>query len=406
MGNSLANAQKEKSYIKILALLVCASFFTNMSANMYQSNFALYLTNLEFSSGTISLLVAMFPLSMMTMSLLAGRLSQKFQIKTLLFTAIFAMIITTLGYAITPSLGSGGTAITAVFFFVIRIMHGLANGLLNVVFMTIIAQAVPDTMMARGMGIFSMGTILAQALAPTIGIAISDAFGYQAMFFSALLPLAITLTLSMWIRKIPVVVAKTEKKRFSISNYVETSVLRVGIINFLITCGSATIQWYLVSLASEKGITGASTYFMVNSAVLVLTRVFGGKLLDKIRLKPVVIGASIALCIGLVMISLAPSLWVMLLAAVFCGGALGMVQPCLQAEAVRYVPLERRSIASSTFTVSSALAFTVGSFVSGLIAGKFGYANTFIIMCSPVVVAAVITLFAKTKKPAEVTPAN
>jgi MFS family permease len=263
--------------------------------------------------------------------------------------------------------------------------------------MAIIAQTIPDSKMASGMGIFSIGGILAQAAAPATGIALSDALGFEVMFLIALAPMIVALVFSFGIGSKPPVVqtGKTEAQKFSLHNYFEKSALFVTSINFLITCASATVMWYLVSLAAEKGISGVGLYFIVNSAALIIVRLVASKLLDKLNIKLVVLTGNVLLCGGVLLIFFAHSLWMILAAAALVGTASGIVAPSLQAESVKHTPIERRGVASSTYMVGASLAFSIGSFIAGNIAGAFGYANTFLIMCIPVVIATAIVIPSK-----------
>lgn len=77
----------------------------------------------------------------------------------------------------------------------IRVFQGAAAGLMTPLTMMIMFQVFPPDQRGRAMGIFSMGTVMAPALGPSIGGLVIDALGWRYIFFLELPLLFIAITL-------------------------------------------------------------------------------------------------------------------------------------------------------------------------------------------------------------------
>ena len=383
------------------ALLFLANFFNSFSTNMYQANFAQYLARNGFGVGAVSVVVATFPLAVLLMSFVAGRLTRRFDLKALLLVALALLLVIPLLYAFVPA--------DPAALFAIRLVHGAASGLTMVLFMAVLAQIVPTAQLASRMGIFGIGGVLGQAMSPFAGIAAAEAFGYQSMFLLALIPM--TLALAFTLFGVPSLPARPSLEeaapsRWDVHRWFERRALFAASSTFLLTCATSTVMWYLVSLADEKDIAGVSAYFLVQAGAVIAARLLSNRRLDRWNLKVVLVASDALMLAGMVLLFAAGNLATVLLAGVLLGAGSGTVQPSLQAEAVRHAPPERRGIASSTFMTGASSAFTVGSYVAGMVAGAVGFSTMFLLMGIPILLAAGLALARRPAKDAAPPPVS
>jgi MFS family permease len=87
----------------------------------------------------------------------------------------------------------------------------------------------------------------------------------------------------------------------------------------------------------------------------------------------------------MVLISVAHSLTVFLLAAVLFGIGNGGSQPALQTLCLKCVGFERRGASSGTYYMGMDIGNTVGPVLAGLLAASFGYGGAFMFMIVPIV---------------------
>lgn len=124
----------------------------------------------------------------------------------------------------------------------------------------------------------------------------------------------------------------------------------------------------------ELNIHSIWIYFVGYISIILLTRPFVGKIFDKKGHTVIIIPGSISIIIGIILLSYASSIPMLIMASLFYGLGYGAVQPSLQAWAVNRSPENRKGAANGTFLSSMDLAYTVGSILLGSIAGYKGYA--------------------------------
>ncbi len=90
--------------------------------------------------------------------------------------------------------GLGGLSSHYSLVLAMRVVEGLAAGVLQTIPGVIIMHAFARHEQGRAMGIFGFGTVLAPALGPSVGGVLVDGFGWRAVFFFVL-PFCITAAL-------------------------------------------------------------------------------------------------------------------------------------------------------------------------------------------------------------------
>ena len=129
--------------------------------------------------------------------------------------------------------------------------------------------------MGEGIGYLGLGMVIGSAVAPGIGVTISENFGMRMTFLmSAVLTVAALVILCLFHEEKK---ENKEKKKIVFSDILAVEALPYTIVAGSYSFINGIIASYLVMYADELGISGVSVYFTVCAAVLFIVRPFSGK---------------------------------------------------------------------------------------------------------------------------------
>jgi MFS family permease len=141
--------------------------------------------------------------------------------------------------------------------------------------------------------------------------------------------------------------------------------LRPGIVLSLGVVGFAAIAAFIALHLEEQGIGHGTLAFTVFAVSVVVTRLAGGDLPDRVGAARCALAATAIEALGLGVIALSPSLAVTLLGAVAMGAAFSTLYPSLVLIAVERVPETRRGSAVGTFTAFFDIGIGLGGPLTG-----------------------------------------
>jgi MFS family permease len=134
---------------------------------------------------------------------------------------------------------------------------------------------------------------------------------------------------------------------------------------------------FIVLHLGSQHIGHGATAFTAFAATVVITRLVGGDLPDRIGPVRCAAGAAAVEALGLALIALAHSLALALVGAVGMGIAFALIYPSLSLIVVNGVADSRRGAALGTFTAFFDIGFAVGGPLTGLAASLGGYSAAF-----------------------------
>lgn len=300
---------------------------------------------------------------------------------------------------------------------VIRFLHGVAYGCCSTTISTVVTGGVPTSRKGEGVGYFMLSVTLGAALGPFAGIFFSNSFGFHALFIAAACVSVASLLLIMALRvpqaparkrqregqpERPERLERSESQRqgkgahhahFSLSSFIERSVLPISAVCGVIFFGYSSLLTFLTPFATERDLMGAaSIFFIVYAASMFVTRPFTGRAFDRRGASFVMVPAFVLFAVGMLVLALSTTDWMVLAAALLLGYGVGTVQSCGLALAVRHVGDERLSLANSTFYICLDVGVGVGPLLLGLLVPALGYANLYVCMAG--VGLAALALFA------------
>jgi len=237
-----------------------------------------------------------------------------------------------------------------------------------------VVDLAPPERRGRIIGLYGLAIWGGLSLGPPIGELILQASSFEMVWaFAMAAPLAGAAI--AW--RIPDAFSNDEPKPFERRTLIERNSLLPGLGLALGTMGYAAVAAFLVLHLDERGIGHGAGVFAAFAGTVVLARVFGGGLPDRIGPVPCIIGAGIIESVGLVAIMLAHSLPVAIGGGLAMGAAFSLLLPSLALLVVNRVPESRRGAAMGTFTAFFDVGIGVGSVAAGFAASIGGYPAAF-----------------------------
>jgi MFS family permease len=253
-----------------------------------------------------------------------------------------------------------------------RLVLGAGEGLVFTAGATWVVDLAPPGRRARVIGLYGLAVWGGLSLGPPIGDALLRASSFDAVWaFTAISPFVAALV-ALRIPD-PFSPARQDEPRSIIAR----ESLRPGIALSLATVGYAAMASFIVLDLEASGTGHGALAFTAFAATVVLTRLAGGDLPDRIGPLRCAAAAAATEVVGLGLIALAENLTVALVGAVAMGAAFALLYPSLSLVVVNSVSEARRGSALGTFTAFFDLGVGIGGPLAGLAASLGGYPAAF-----------------------------
>jgi predicted MFS family arabinose efflux permease len=369
------NPARPKLWTRDFIIVSAVNFFVTLVFYLLIVIIGVYAVN-EFGASTsqAGLVTGIFIVGSLLGRLFIGRFIESIGRKRTLFIGISLFILTTLFYFINSGIA---------FLLITRLLHGVAAGIVGTATGTIVAQIIPFTRKAEGIGYFSMSATLATAIGPFIGLYMSQHTSFQ-MIFSFCLVLGIISLVTAFFVHVPPLEVSTKMsvvKGFKLSNYIEPKALPIAVITLAVAFCYSSVLSYINFYAIEIHLVStASFFFLVYSIAVLLSRPFTGRLMDVKGANFIMYPAFIILAAGLLLLSFASNSLTLLLAGVMIGLGFGNMQSSTQAVAVKLTPPHRMGLATSTFFIFLDAGLGFGPYLLGFIIPLTGYRTLYVIL--------------------------
>ena len=282
-----------------------------------------------------------------------------------------------------------------------RFIHGLLFGLGSTAVTASAIRTIPEDQIGRGIGILSATGIGSLAVAPALGIFISETWGYSVLFvFTAIVAVAAGIIVLVVGSEtmLPAVGKGLERFKFSLKELFAVEALGFMGITIIFTSSTAMITSFLVVFANTRNIANIGLYFTIYAIVLILVRVIGSRIIDKYSYKRTIpICAALCAC-GLVIIGASTTFPPLCIAALVLGIGYGISSPTLQTQAIKSVPAERRGTAAATFYCGMDMSHIGGPLAMGFIAEASEYSTGFFCFFLLMLAAIPLTFLLKNRR--------
>ena len=267
----------------------------------------------------------------------------------------------------------------------LRVLHGLGFGIATTLYATIVSDILPKSRRGEGIGYFGLGTTLAMAVAPGLGVWIVDNFSFSNLFIVAMISQIIAL-LCMSLCSIPddrTVNSHNQESSSFIDKLIEKRLLFQAFLAVLFGVCIGGVLNFIALLAKEAHIANAGYFFLVCTLCIFLSRLVTGRIFDKKGPAWVILPGAILFLLGFVVLAQSKSMTSFLTASALYGFGYGTIFPAVQTWMFNLVPASKRSAASATFYNMIDIGNGIGSVALGILAGKLGYASIY--WCSAII---------------------
>jgi MFS family permease len=282
-----------------------------------------------------------------------------------------------------PSLGVPGLILA-------RLVLGAGEGTVFTAGSAWIVDLTPPGRRGRVIGLYGLAVWSGLSVGPLIGELLLHASGYTAVWlFAAASPLTGALIASRL--PDPFHARPHEDEHHPL---IAPEAVRPGTALALASLGYATVAAFVVLHLEARGVGHGAVVFGAFATTIVLTRLVGGDLPDRIGPIRVAVGAAIGEAVGLALIGLAHTLAAALLGAVAMGAAFSLLYPSLSLIVVERIPETRRGAALGTFTAFFDAGVGFGAPLAGVVAALSDYEGAFLFAAAIALASATTTLLA------------
>jgi len=418
---------EQKVWTKNYSILTSSNMLYSSGFYMLMPTIPLFIVALGGTEAQVGLVATAFSVASILMRFFINIVFRKAD-KTRTFLA--GMLLTVFIIAMYVWADSVGSIM------VLRILQGFGFGIVSTLCAATVADILPESRKAEGIGYFGLGTILAAAVCPALGLYILSAYGFRAMFLvAAVFPLLAFIdglffkpprgernTTAVETRPFQVEmpcalleeetgeqeeilpdiqpVAKKAAGFFDLESKLAFVLNRIfdrklamqaGLLVLLGISRSADMNFISV-FASEQKIAFLSWYYIVQTGASFALRSFIGKLTDRKGYWWSIIPGGCAMLASLLILSVTHSSALLILAGL-CGGlAFGAILPTMQTWMFNSVELKKSRLASATYYNSYDIGIGAGAVLLGYLVEISGFSLMFRVAAVFVVLFLVIYL--------------
>jgi len=290
--------------------------------------------------------------------------------------SLFCFLILTAAYFLTNNIAT---------LLIIRLLHGLAFGVVNTAMNTNGMSMIPAGRQGEGTGFFSLGSVFATAIGPFMGLFLMHNYGYNAVILFCTISCAVSLILTLLVKikniDIPTEVLEKMKKSFKFRDFIEMHALPLSTIMIIAGICYNGYGTFLNSYTSEINLsTYASLFFLVYAIALGISRPMSGRLLDRKGDNIVMYCVLVSFVIGFILLANVHSATTLFLAAIFLAVGFGTIVSCGCAIVVRLCPRQKMSMAISTFYICLDGGTAIGPYFLGLLIPFIGYHGMYLVL--------------------------
>lgn len=360
-----------KVWNKGFIILLFTNFISAIGFNMIYTVIVDY--TVHYLGGTIfigGIIAGIFSITALLVRPFSGVIADYYNKKSICQVSMIFTLLSVLGYAFSPN---------PLILLIFRIIHGMAFSLNSTTSIALVSLLIPLNRIGEGIGYFGIGQIAAQIIGPVLSEIIIKYLGYKNLFLIIALITLIAEILLLFLPAKTNNIVKTNNTYLiiSIKSMIAREVLFFALIGSIFSFGNGIVGSFLRIVCDERNIEGYSLFFSVNAIVLLLTRLFIGKLIDKNGSTLIILMSLLITSVSIFLLANFSTINTLLLAAVL--KAIGQSgQIALQTECIKRVDENKRGIASSTFYMGADIGQGFGPWIGGFISNKFNYEATFI----------------------------
>ncbi|GLI33704.1 MFS transporter [Desulforhabdus amnigena] len=258
----------------------------------------------------------------------------------------------------------------------IRLIHGVGFAICLTAAFTYVADLIPPRRLNEGIGIFGVSGLLGTAVGPIIAEATLRYADFQTLFLVAAGMSTVGFLIHFPLSETYVHVSKIRSGSF-FSVLKMRRIFFVAILSLLFGFGLAASNNFISPFAHEKGLRFISLFYVAYSSAAILTRLFGGRLGDRLGEKRIIPYALLIMGAGLFSLIFLQGDLMLLVSGFMAGCGHGFLYPSLNVLAIRGEPPHIKGKITGVFTGSIDAGVFGGSIVLGCIGQWIGFPSLF-----------------------------
>jgi len=346
---------KFDSNMKNFALVLAATVAFISTYYLMMPVIPSYMLQKGFDNMTIGLVVFLFSVSSLIARPIGGVWVEKMGSRKLMLVSIMLFFITPI--LLKLPLGIAGLGMT-------QLIYGLTVGAFTVASATFTTDISTAETIAQFMGLNSISFIIAKGMAPALGIKLMNITGFNGTVIATAIAGLIAIVLAFLLTDVRIGRKDTESSNFievllNKHVYLPTIVLFCGMITF------GAISAMLPVFAHERGITGIEYFFLINTSVVVISRLIMGPW-SKRYLESLVALSMILMTLSFLAMSMVRNFYQLVVVALIYGVGFAILFPILTSVLVLHIPGLPRGMALGIFTAGFDMGVAAGAMFGGL----------------------------------------
>lgn len=291
-----------------------------------------------------------------------------------------SLLVAVGGFLYLLPLGVGGLVVA-------RLVLGAGEGTVFTAGSAWIVDLAPLERRGRVIGLYGLAVWAGLSIGPLVGELIQHQAGYDAVWiFAGAAPLIGAAIAS----RIPDPFEPPPPSEHEHHSLIAREAVRPGMALALGAIGYGTVATFVVLHLDARGVGHGASVFGAFAAMVVLTRLLGGDLPDRVGPARVAFGAALVEAAGLTTIAVASSLPVAILGALAMGAAFSLLYPSLSLIVVGRISDARRGAALGTLTAFFDAGVGLGAPLAGLAATLTSYEGSFLVAAAIALAAAAL----------------
>jgi len=325
--------------------------------------FPLFITAHGGNSADIGLLMGIFALASAACRPWISPLIDRFGRKHCFTAGCVIMVLMPLSYPLFDQ-----TPLPLLQLCVIRAAHGIGMAICFTSVFTFAADLVPETRLNEGIGIFGVSGLFGIAVGPMFAEWAYQGWGSQGLFYTSTLLASAALVVHLPLQdRIGAQLHTTTQPGF-FRLLMQPRHACVALLAGLFGLGVSTSGNFIAPLCEQRQLDLVTPFFVSYSLAAITSRLFIGRLADRVGERRVLPWAFLVCGVGLLLVLPASSYFMMALAGFVCGAGHGLLFPTLNTLAIRDIPASYRGRVTGIFTGAIDTGIFLGSVSLGAIA--------------------------------------
>ncbi len=369
MTDTNYNDSRERLWTIPFLMVILLNLFNGCAAQMSYPLVAKFTLSLGGDLGTASTAAGLMSLASLFVCPFAGLLSDRFSRRRILQVSFVAYAVCLFLHLL---------AKTVPVLMALRLLTGVFFSVNSVTAVAFSTSFIPRSHMGEGLGYSSLANVLAQAIGPGIGLALSERFGFGSSFLAAGLCAVISLAIiTLFPKHADTPTAVIALKSIRLENLFAPELTAFMLVTVLFSWASGLLSTYLAIIGDVRHIANIALFFTVYSFAMVVIRPVLGKLFDRNGVYLLMIPALAFTAAGMWLIGIGTTLTVILAASILMAVGQGAGVPSIQAYAITRLGKERAGVAVSTVQIGQNLGNAIGPMLGGILVVQLGYESMF-----------------------------